>query len=295
MNTFQLECFLAVASSLNFARAAEQMNVSQPTITHQIKSLEDELNVKLFNRSTRLVELTAEGETFIADAKSMISIAKQAKLRLNSSSDKPIEMISIGCGNYVQLAMLSEVLLQIKRDVPNLHPRLLVSPMEQLFQSLGTERLDLIFGVYDQNAIKGDTKFKKLLQSNIVCICRNDHELSGKECITFEDLKKEPLIFCDPMSLDPEMAKLQFQLIEGREPADMHFCSSSAASYILARSGYGIALLPDLLIPTDPEIIKLHLDNAPILSFGLYHKPTTGDDLLRHFISIAKKHFGEIT
>ncbi len=47
MNTFQLECFFHVASSLSFARAAEELNVSQPAITHQIRSLENELNVKL--------------------------------------------------------------------------------------------------------------------------------------------------------------------------------------------------------------------------------------------------------
>ena len=60
MNIFQLSCFLAVANSLSFARAAEQMNISQPAITHQIKALESELNVKLFRRSTRLVEITPE-------------------------------------------------------------------------------------------------------------------------------------------------------------------------------------------------------------------------------------------
>lgn len=47
MNTFQLSCFLAVAENLNFARAAKELNISQPAVTHQIRSLEEELNVKL--------------------------------------------------------------------------------------------------------------------------------------------------------------------------------------------------------------------------------------------------------
>lgn len=58
MNLFQLECFLAVASHLNFARAAEQLHVTQPTVSHQIRSLEKELGVSLFTRSTRSVALT---------------------------------------------------------------------------------------------------------------------------------------------------------------------------------------------------------------------------------------------
>ena len=73
MNTFQLECFLAVASHLNFARAAEQMKITQPSITHQIQTLENELTVKLFRRSTRTVELTTEGHIFLSDAKNIVA------------------------------------------------------------------------------------------------------------------------------------------------------------------------------------------------------------------------------
>ena len=83
MNTFQLSCFLTVAETLNFARAAKQLNVTQPAVTHQIRSLETELGVKLFKRSTRSVELTREGSIFINDAKSMIAISLRAKSGLN--------------------------------------------------------------------------------------------------------------------------------------------------------------------------------------------------------------------
>ena len=57
MNTFQLSCFIRVAETLNFARAAEQLHVTQPAVTQQIQSLEKELNVKLFKRNTRTVKI----------------------------------------------------------------------------------------------------------------------------------------------------------------------------------------------------------------------------------------------
>ena len=65
-------------------------------------------------------------------------------------------------------------------------------------------------------------------------------------------------------------------------------------AYILARSGFGIALLPDLLIPNDPEMMKIKLTNAPTPSFGLYYKPSVGDGALRQFISLATHHFSEL-
>ena len=70
MNTFQLTCFIAVANTLSFARAAENLHVTQPAVTHQIKVLEQELGVPLLHRSTRSVTLTPEGQTFLEDAKS---------------------------------------------------------------------------------------------------------------------------------------------------------------------------------------------------------------------------------
>lgn len=65
MNTTQLRCFLSVAEYLSFARAAEQLNMTQPAISHQISSLEKELDVQLFVRTTRSVTLTEEGSTLL--------------------------------------------------------------------------------------------------------------------------------------------------------------------------------------------------------------------------------------
>lgn len=78
MNTMQLASFLSVAETLNFARAAEQLRVTQPAVTQQIHSLEAELNMQLFRRTTRTVELTQEGLVFLGDAKEMFDIYARA-------------------------------------------------------------------------------------------------------------------------------------------------------------------------------------------------------------------------
>lgn len=72
MTIFQIECFLAVAEHLNFAKAAEQLNVSQPAITRQIRTLEEELHTQLFIRNTRMVRLTENGRIFQSDAQVMV-------------------------------------------------------------------------------------------------------------------------------------------------------------------------------------------------------------------------------
>ena len=68
MNTTQLECFLAVAEHLNFSRASEELKMTQPAVSHQIRMLEEELGVKLFMRTSKNVSLTSEGILFLPDA-----------------------------------------------------------------------------------------------------------------------------------------------------------------------------------------------------------------------------------
>lgn len=293
MNTFQLKCFLAVANTLNFARAAEQMNISQPAITHQIKTLETELNTKLFFRSTRLVEITPDGNSFLSDAKNMVAIAEQAKIRFSTSSDKPIEKLSIGCSSYYQVLILSDSLHELGTSFPNLHPQLSVVPQDQLYQLLDNGGADVIFDIQDGTKETGKLTFKELRQSPIVCVCRNDHSLAGAEWVSLQELQSQPLIFCNPINLVPEVAKLQWKLAEKRHPADMHFCDSIEASVVLAGAGFGVAVLPELFIPPESNLVRIKLTDAPALSFGAFYKPYPGDDMLRKFIHIIKRNLAQ--
>lgn len=81
VNTFQLSCFLQVAETLNFARAAEILHVTQPAVTQQIRSLEKELGVPLFHRTTRSVKLTQAGAQAISFGVYYRSLQGDAPLR----------------------------------------------------------------------------------------------------------------------------------------------------------------------------------------------------------------------
>lgn len=291
MNIFQLNCFLAVANTLSFARAAKQMNVSQPTITNQIKMLESELNTKLFNRSTRMVELTPEGQSFMTDAKNIVLIAEQAKMRFGSPDERKIETLSIGCSTFTQLALLSDSLHELADAFPTLHPRLEVMSHEQLFHLLDNGNIDAIFDIKDTQETKGRITFKELRRSSLVCVCHKDHTLAQREYITVEDLSKGALIFCDPVYLAPDVAKLQWKLAEGRNPADIHFCGTSEASVVLAASGFGVALLPDLMVPDEKRIAMVALEEAPKMPFGIFYRSYPGDTILKKFIQIVTRLF----
>lgn len=82
MNTTQLECFMEVANFLNFSRAAEHLRITQPAVSHQINTLEDELGVKLFLRSSKNVRLTPEGSQFMHYAGEILKLTQLSKSRM---------------------------------------------------------------------------------------------------------------------------------------------------------------------------------------------------------------------
>ena len=290
MNTFQLSCFLAVANTLSFAKAAEKMNISQPAITHQIKSLETELNVQLFRRTTRLVEITAEGQSFLSDAQSMVAIAAQAKLRFQNPEERSVEKLAIGCSSYNQLTLLSDSLKALGALYPNLHPHLVVVPHEQLYALLENGTVDVIFDINVGKKEHSKLTFTELLKSPIVCACDSSNPLAQREGVSISDLKEQPLIFCNQINLIPDAAKLQWELAAGKSPMDVHFCTSVEAAIVLMQAGFGAAVIPKFLVPRDAPLTALPLAGAPEVSFGMFYKPYPGDDVLRKFIQLARQH-----
>lgn len=290
MNIFQLSCFLAVANTLSFAKAAEKMNISQPAITHQIKSLETELNVQLFRRTTRLVEITPEGLSFLSDAQSMVAIAAQAKLRFQNPEERSVEKLAIGCGSYTQLTLLSVSLKALGAIYPNLHPHLVVVPHEQLYALLENGTVDVIFDIYVEKKEHSRLTYTELLKSPIVCACDSGNPLAQRESVSTTDLKEQPLIFCNQINLIPDAAKLQWELAAGKSPVDVRFCASVEAAIVLMRAGFGAAVIPEFLVPRDARLTVLPLTDAPEISFGMFYKPYPGDDVLRKLIQLARQH-----
>lgn len=96
MNTMQLSCFVEVAAQLSFSKAAEALHVSQPTVSHQIKALEDELGCVLLVRSTRTVRLTDDGFAFLEYANDILDLAARAERRLKHKQRPSPQQLRIG-------------------------------------------------------------------------------------------------------------------------------------------------------------------------------------------------------
>ncbi len=285
MNLFQLECFLAVAGNLNFARAAEQMNITQPSITHQIQTLENELTVKLFHRSTRSVELTIEGRIFLTDAQNIVSMSRNAIGRFEQKDSLEILDLSIG---YYQLAgfpIPPEVLRDLSHKYPGLHPHFHTLPDSQLLARVEDGSLDIAIKLKDHGKGKNTLTYKELGRLSFACVMREDHPLAAKERISFQSLRHEKLILYDPGFAGPEMIKFQWKLLEGKKPSELHFCESQEAALLLTISGFGVSIVPVTYhLPENQQIKGIPIDGADTLPFGIYYKSCQGKPYLKDLI-----------
>lgn len=290
MNTFQLSCFLAVAEYLNFAKAAQELHVTSPAVSQQIQSLEKELNVTLFQRTTRSVKLTEEGKAFLRDAQQIVAISERAKKRFDSASSRDVELLSLGCSHIPCMFLLSHSLERLREKRPGIHPRLQLIPFQHIYRGLEEGDLDAIAG-FKETVAPGTAVYREIAKAPIMCVCSSRHPLSEKREAALEDLKNEPLVLFLPPRSSLTIVRLQGQLMGDRPPSEFYFCESAEMISLLVAAGYGISILPDLLIPENPLIARIPLKGAAPLSFGIYYKSLQGKPTLRTFLQCVKECF----
>ena len=288
MNTFQLSCFLAVAEYLNFAQAAQSLHVTHPAVSQQIQSLEKELNVKLFRRTTRTVRLTEEGKAFLRDAQQIVALSERAKKRFGSVREGSIETLAVGCYNFPCMFRLWEALERLRALRPELHPRLLTIPFQHIYRMLEEGDLDAVAGFREPSKLKINAQYREIAQVPLVCLCSCKHPLAGRDEVGLEELQNEKLALFAPARATVSIAQAQGRLMGERPPSEFYFCESAEAITVLVTAGYGVSVLPEYLAPDSPLMTKIPLRDAEPMSFGVYYKTLQGNPALKAFLQCAR-------
>lgn len=288
MNTFQLECFLEVVETLNFARAADNLHVTQPAVTQQIHSLEKELNVKLFRRTTRSVRITEEGRLFFDDARNIVEISKRAVKKFEEPRGGKVQFLTLGSYSNAQLFLFIPALEAMRAQYPELRPRLRVVPFQHLYRLLEDDEVDAVAGFREPPSRKIAAVFEELFRVPLSLICRVDNPLAARKSISLDEIKQEKMILLYPARAQSDAAKLQGEIITERAASEFCFCESSETAVVLIRAGYGSAILPDLLIPPEFSLARVPIKGTEPVSFGIYYKSVEGNAPLKSLIRYMK-------
>lgn len=285
MNTAQLECFLSVARFLNFSKAAEEIKMSQPAVTHQIKTLEQELGVKLFKRTSRTVRLTREGFLFLHDAEQVLRITERAKQNL--SARKESVLLSIGCHNMAEAGLLPPVLKKMNAHHKGFRPFIHMIPFESLTNLLENEQVDVMFGI--KKAYKKTfLRYQELTVTPVACVCSKEHPLAQYSSLKTEQLTGT-MILCEPRKIDDSIRRLQQEAADKIPFSERLFGDGHESMVTLLRAGLGFTLLPLFSASTDSDLAYIPMTDLPELSFGVYTRKGDGNPILKEFTGLLKE------
>ena len=288
MNTFQLSCFLSVADNLSFARAAEELHVTQPAITMQIKSLEKELGVKLFKLTTRTVKLTPEGFIFQNDAKRIIDLSNKAVQQFADPKINLIQTFNLGVTSHLVLRHLSPLLNDLKKRVASSHPLISVNAFRRLYRDLESDDLDALL-CFKESAPKNDyLTYEEIAKAEISLVISKENPLSQKEDLSLEDLQNEKVVIYDPSHIMLDVTHTHSEFLDTRRVNDIFICPSEETILTLVIAGYGFSILPDIFIRDNHKIVFKKIKGLKALSYGIYYKKTSPNTSLKEFLKIIR-------
>ncbi len=283
MNTTQLECFVAVSNFLNFSRAAEQLRLTQPAVSHQINSLEDELGVKLFHRTSKRVRLTQAGHLFSQYAQEILALSHTSKERLKESRQTSVIHFGIGCRSFLELGLVKPALRQLHSDFPLLRPTLRLVSSPSLESMLEDGDVQVIF-TFQETAPKRTT-YRELLRQKVVCICGKDHPFAAYDTLTVQQLRTGECLAASPPHSGPAaILELQGRIITGRDQDRICFCDGLETLYALVEAGYAFAVTTDLPDGRSPDICAIPVAGVPAISYGVAYRVGEDHPMLRPFL-----------
>lgn len=296
MQIVQLECFVFLSETLNFSITAQQLHISQPAVSHQIKTLENELNIKLINRTRRNVELTPAGLSFYADAKDIISRLNIGIAKAKSFSETFHSTLSIGYeGNQSEVKYFPEIIRTFKKKHPNVFINLKTADYSEKYNLIASNKLDVIFSDKDSIETVTNICYKELFIGKFVCVMLKNNPLASQSTISINDLYSHPLVLRENIKCPPAMKHLQ-KLLQENNHNSIYFSDSLVLSYTMIKSELGIGILPDFLCPPDNELSIIPLsfaDMSSSISYGIAWRKKNNCQELKSFVNITKKIYNK--
>ncbi|TYA74708.1 LysR family transcriptional regulator [Seonamhaeicola marinus] len=250
-----LKYFLAVAEELHFRRAAERLYISQPGLSRQIKQMEDDLGVTLFERHNRKVLLTKAGEYLKKELTITLKNLEHTLQHTKLLHDGKMGDLKFGYVGSAMQDIIPNLLLAFETDFPNVVFSLKELDNETQIHDLLSFDLDLGF-VRLERVPKG-LEIQPILKENFCLVLPKSFEVSSKSLKNLESFKNESFILFDPKYSASYYEKVM-QIFDdsGFSPIVSHNTIHAGSIYKLVENGFGISIVPKSLAANNNENLK---------------------------------------
>ncbi|HZU77598.1 MAG TPA: LysR substrate-binding domain-containing protein [Dehalococcoidia bacterium] len=200
MELHQLQYFESVARHLHFTRAAEELNVAQPSVSQQIRKLEAELGVPLFHRMKRRVALTEAGALFLPRARATLQLLDEARAELQEVVGMRKGTLSLGATPSVGTHLMPAAIAAFNRQQPGIALSFREGGSRTLVTMLLEGELDL--AVVIQPVRNSALQATPLLREELLLAVPRDHALARRQSVSLAELRDEPFVMLREGSYD---------------------------------------------------------------------------------------------
>ena len=257
MNLFYLRYFVTLAHVKHYTRAAEQLCITQPSLSHAISQLENELGVPLFEKSGRNTTLTRFGEEFLVCAEHTLSTldAGVSSIRKSARGEGLIRLGFLRTLGVEFIPRLAAGFLKKNAEL-DIHFTFHTGVTQHLLEGLAARKYDLIF--CSEPLEKENLTVIPIQKQDLGLITPKDHPLASRNDIDLEETLLYPHIFFDKSSGIRNVVDRMFSQI-GRQPEIAYETEEDQVIAGLVAQKFGIALVPymDLLLKLDVKILSI--------------------------------------
>lgn len=288
MNLNQLKYFIAVAETLNFTKAAKKFYISQTAVTQQIKALEEQLEVKLFQRTNRHVELTPAGRTYLNEAKAIIKRAEEASRKVKLAYAGLSGSLKIGFIKGCEHAGLAELIVHFREEYPNISLNFKRDNFLALLDSLDDGSNDIIFNIQPKLNRNPNVVFKTFKQVPLYALLNSLHFFAHKTSITRKDLHDETFILMKTSDQDDKFSPIMDGfLATGFLPKNVCYANDIESLLLMVSANMGVAILPEYNIHALNGIESLRAiplkNNEELLEIAMAWNTTNPNTVVKQF------------
>ena len=291
MENRNLYTFKKVCELNSITKAADQLGYAQSTVTTQIKLLENELAVKLFELYGNTIHITDAGEKLLEYSNEIFRITERFLDVINEDKETS-GSLRIAAVDSVCMTVLPNILNQFIKEHPQVNIKIVSGVADELKYYLASGQADLAF-VLDFNKPSDELHLllEKPVELGFYTAANKPEEASG---VGLEDLKKQKFVLTEPKCQYRKRVETFFQEY-GIEPEILMESSSTEAIIKIVSNGLGITYLPDLVVNENQRIKRLHLKDSKneekLFLQLLMHKNKWKSKIINEFIQICMAYF----
>jgi DNA-binding transcriptional LysR family regulator len=292
VNLKLFQTFVRVAERGSFRLAADETNRSQSAVSTQIRNLEDQLGIALFHRTTRRVQLTADGERLLASTKRALQEIEHCLEGLQEMSDIRQGRVSLSCSPTIAANRLAHTLAVFERDYPGVHVFVRELNPKELFESVRNREVDFAIGPVIRAS---DLNFETILNDDLYALVPRHLVKTSGDTITLAALSQMPLLLLHPASALRSLFESAMKK-RGLSITTKYEFTQAQTLVSMASAGLGAAILPKIAVPkrdrrlcrvmriVEPQLFRRV---AIITVKGQNFSPAAGRlvQLLRQFVS----------